>query len=288
MRDTVAAPIEEQVSGVEGMLYMSSTSTPEGNSQHFDLPVPFVAANEESRPFLEQLETSDDGQGLVTVWSLGREHAVSSYEIPSGGQRSDWPFPAEHISGLVLAHDGLSAIFGIGDAFCSPQPTTTGVTALDLRSGSTELLVSTKAEPSFPAVLPGNKVAFTANSSCRQFHDKPDPELLVYSRQTNSLIYRGRTQEATGWILASPELNRMVAYSGDWKHHFDWGDFTGWYYGPGRESFTVWDSQTLQPIARSQNIPKLASCTVRVSRSGRYLVTSGWRRDGVYAVYELP
>src|SRR5881275_1004670 len=30
LRDTVAAPIEEQVSGVEGMLYMSSTSTNDG------------------------------------------------------------------------------------------------------------------------------------------------------------------------------------------------------------------------------------------------------------------
>ena len=30
VRDTVAAPIEEQVSGVEGMLYMSSTSTNDG------------------------------------------------------------------------------------------------------------------------------------------------------------------------------------------------------------------------------------------------------------------
>ena len=30
MQDTVAAPIEEQVSGVEGMLYMSSTSTNDG------------------------------------------------------------------------------------------------------------------------------------------------------------------------------------------------------------------------------------------------------------------
>src|SRR5947207_7575877 len=30
VRDTVAAPIEEQVSGVEGMVYMSSTSTNDG------------------------------------------------------------------------------------------------------------------------------------------------------------------------------------------------------------------------------------------------------------------
>src|SRR5207253_8046083 len=30
VRDTVAAPIEEQVSGVEGMIYMSSTSTNDG------------------------------------------------------------------------------------------------------------------------------------------------------------------------------------------------------------------------------------------------------------------
>src|SRR5262249_3864136 len=31
VRDTVAAPIEQQVSGVEGMLYMSSQSTNDGN-----------------------------------------------------------------------------------------------------------------------------------------------------------------------------------------------------------------------------------------------------------------
>src|SRR5271167_2178027 len=30
VRDTVAAPIEEQISGVEGMIYMSSTSTNDG------------------------------------------------------------------------------------------------------------------------------------------------------------------------------------------------------------------------------------------------------------------
>ena len=30
LRDTVAAPIEEQVSGVEGMIYMSSTCTNDG------------------------------------------------------------------------------------------------------------------------------------------------------------------------------------------------------------------------------------------------------------------
>src|SRR6516225_11997110 len=30
VRDTVAAPIEEQVSGVEGMMYMSSTCTNDG------------------------------------------------------------------------------------------------------------------------------------------------------------------------------------------------------------------------------------------------------------------
>src|SRR5438128_12359132 len=31
VRDTVAAPIEEQVSGVEGMIYMSSTSANDGS-----------------------------------------------------------------------------------------------------------------------------------------------------------------------------------------------------------------------------------------------------------------
>src|SRR2546421_8882107 len=40
VRDTVAAPIEEQVSGVEGMLYMSSTSTNDGT---YSLTVPFRA-----------------------------------------------------------------------------------------------------------------------------------------------------------------------------------------------------------------------------------------------------
>src|SRR3954466_8629301 len=40
VRDTVAAPIEEQVSGVEGMLYMSSTSTNDGT---YSLTVAFKA-----------------------------------------------------------------------------------------------------------------------------------------------------------------------------------------------------------------------------------------------------
>src|SRR5205814_520504 len=40
VRDTVAAPIEEQVSGVEGMLYMSSTSTNDGT---YSLTVTFRA-----------------------------------------------------------------------------------------------------------------------------------------------------------------------------------------------------------------------------------------------------
>jgi multidrug efflux pump subunit AcrB len=40
LRDTVAAPIEEQVSGVEGMLYMSSTSTNDGT---YSLTVTFKA-----------------------------------------------------------------------------------------------------------------------------------------------------------------------------------------------------------------------------------------------------
>jgi len=187
-----------------------------------------------------------------------------------------------------LGDDGLSAIFAIGDPFCSPKPPTTGIIALNLRTGSTELFVDTKVKPSVPAVLPGKKIAFTVNKSCWLPRNKPDPELVVYSRSSDAVIYRGQTREATGWIVSAPESNRMVAYSGDWKRHFDWGDFSGWYYGPGRESFTVWDSQTLQPIARSQNIPKLTRCTVRISRSGRYIVTSGWRRDGTYAVYELP
>src|SRR5579885_3635100 len=38
VRDTVAAPIEEQVSGVEGMLYMSSRSTNDGS---YNLSVTF-------------------------------------------------------------------------------------------------------------------------------------------------------------------------------------------------------------------------------------------------------
>src|SRR5947209_11561444 len=40
VRDTVAAPIEEQISGVEGMLYMSSTSTNDGS---YSLTVTFRA-----------------------------------------------------------------------------------------------------------------------------------------------------------------------------------------------------------------------------------------------------
>src|SRR5205807_10570142 len=40
VRDTVAAPIEEQVSGVEGMVYMSSTSTNDGT---YSLTVTFRA-----------------------------------------------------------------------------------------------------------------------------------------------------------------------------------------------------------------------------------------------------
>jgi hypothetical protein len=258
-------------------------------TQKVGLPVPFPTGDKKKQPYLPQLEIAPNGRWVEVLWKVGRENAFSSYEIPSGGQNGGtWPFPEDDIAGFSLSEDGSSAIFSMGRAFCSSQANTTGVMALDLRSGSSELLVSTDSMPSSPAILPGNEVAITANRGCRNPDDKPDPELLVYSRKNNALVYRGRTQDATGWILATPKSNRMVAYSGDWKRHFDWGDFTGWYYSPGRESFTVWESPTLQPIARSQNIPKLASCGVRISRSGRYIVTSGWRRDARYALYELP
>ena len=256
--------------------------------QKVDLRAPLFGADKKRQPYLAQLEVARNDQ-VEILWKAGKESTFDSYELPSGGQSGgSWPFPDDDISGFSLSDDGSLAIFSAGRTFCAQEADTTGVMALNLRTGSTELFFSTASKPSLPAILSDDAVAVTANRGCKEPGAKPDPELLVYSRKTNALIYQARTQDATGWILTAPQANRMVAYSGDWKRRFDWGDFTGWYYTPGRESFTVWDSQTLQPIARSQNIPKLASFRVRISHSGKYMVTSGWRRDAQYAIYELP
>jgi hypothetical protein len=239
-------------------------------------------------PSLTAIEASRDNGRAIALWGFARQHAISTYEITTGAQLHSWLLPeAFFYSAFVEDDDGQSVLFVTGDVLCSPHPGPNGIFRLNMGTGAIESVEATATLPSVPALLSGSSIAFTVKKSC--FREKPRPEFVVYDTSTNAARYRGETQYATGWVLSAPESHRMVAYSGDWKRVFDWGDWTGWYYTPGRQTFTVWNSQTLEPLARSQNLPGLFACTVRISRSGRYIVTAGWHRQkGGYAVYELP
>lgn len=239
-------------------------------------------------PFLTAIEASRDNRHLVALWRFARQHAISTYEITTGIQLHSWLLPESFsYSGFVEDDDGQSVLFVTGDVLCSPHPGSNGIFRLNLGTGAVEPVETTAMRPSVPVLLSGGRIAFTVRKSC--LREKPQIEFAVYDTSTKAFPYRGETQYATGWVLSAPGSGRMITYSGDWKRVFDWGDWTGWYYTPRRQTFTVWDSQTLQPLARSQNFPGLFSCTVRISRSGRYIVTSGWHRQrGAYAVYEVP
>jgi hypothetical protein len=243
----------------------------------------------QTKPYLSAMEISSDNLQFVTMWTCGLQRAVSTYAVKTGTPSTSWPIPdGSTPNDFLLSPDGQSVTFSVGNAFCSPRPTLNGVYKLNVATGAIEPIVKTEMLPSIPAFLPRSSLAFSIKLFCSR--EKPRAELAVYDTSSNAFLYRKQTPYATGWVLSSPESRRMVTYSGDWKRVFDWGDFTGWYYTPGRQTFTVWDSQTLQPVARSQNLPGLSRNTVRMSRSGRYIVTSGWhmQKSAGHAVYELP
>lgn len=238
------------------------------------------------------MEVSPDSQRLIVIWTFGpSKYAVDIYEMTSYARLHSWALPDGFVSGFVWGSDGESAMFSIGNAWCPFPSATSGIYKVNLGSGATELLVKTANLPSAPAMLPNDRIAFTEPETCEGFGDKPRRDFKIYDTKLKSLISSIKTRDATGWVLSGDAGGQMVTYSGTWKLAFDWGDFRGWYYDAAQQTFTVWDSHTLQPLARSRNLPGLITCTMRVSRTGHYIVivSSGGLsyKHPVHAVYEL-
>lgn len=277
---------EEIVASFGSTLYVLRASDLKVIS-NFELQYPPAwVINGPATPRLVELELSPEGRRVIALFQFAREHAISVYDLASGAQTHSWSLPeGSWFSGFVVEQNGQSVLFPTGDLLCSQKPAS-GISRLDLETGVIETVVATPSLPSVPGLVGGATLAFTSKKTCPNPKEKPELEFEVYDITTRTYRYKGETRYATGWVSASAD--RLVTYSGDWKRYFDWGDWTGWYYAADHQTFTVWNSRTLQPLAQGQNIYHLSSG--RISRSGRYFVTFGvrLRKHQSFAVYEIP
>ncbi|MFH1117775.1 MAG: multidrug efflux RND transporter permease subunit [Pseudomonadota bacterium] len=122
--ETVAAPIEQQVNGVENMLYMSSQSSADGS---YTLNVTFelgtnidmntVLTQNRVAAALAQLPEEVQRQGVTTKKVSSALVAVISFYSPDG--RYDDLFVANYLT--IYVKDVLSRIRGIGDVMTFPS-----------------------------------------------------------------------------------------------------------------------------------------------------------------------
>jgi len=116
--DTVATPIEEQVNGVEGMLYMSSTCAADGSyalTVTFDIGTDLNIAQVlvQNRVALAQAQLPDDVKRQGITVKKQSTNIIMFVVLTSPGGRYDSLYLANY--GTLHIRDELSRINGVGD-----------------------------------------------------------------------------------------------------------------------------------------------------------------------------
>src|ERR1700744_5315675 len=117
MAETVAAPLEQQINGVEGMLYQSSQSTGDGKltitvtfTVGTDLNSAQVLVQNRVAVALPRLPSETQALGVVTTKSSPDFLFVVTFQSPDGS------LSPEYVSNYVLTHvqDPIARIQGVG------------------------------------------------------------------------------------------------------------------------------------------------------------------------------
>ena len=194
--NTVAAPVEQEVNGVQGMLYMNSRSSNDGMyqlsitfEQGTDVDMATVLVQNRVNAAMPKLPLEVQRQGVITKKSSTTFVSVISFYSPDG--RYDDLFLTNYLN--LFVKDRLARVPGVGDIFVFPikdygmriwldpnKMEARGLTTLDvvdsLRQQNVQVAAGQIGQPPAP---PGTDFQLTVNTLGRLVEPEQFEEIIV-------------------------------------------------------------------------------------------------------------
>jgi len=241
------------------------------------------------------LELSPTRRKVVVVWVRGFSNSwIDVVDIDSAKQTVwntrerglGWMNP----KAVSWTSDGEHLVVAVPNVFpCGRPSNTPDVFVVDPTSGTIENKLSTGLLVGDIAVTADDRL-FAVDFDCVGVFVNHDPKLRVFDLRTGKKLKElpGRGAGVRYAVSASPNNNRIAAYTGIVKAGFDWGDMVP-FDKHIDATISVWTLLDFDAVVTSQNLPERTSgrfrvagqVPLRMSPKGGYILQGG-------AIYELP
>lgn len=240
-------------------------------------------------PSVRAMELSPDGEVVAVLWVSEMLHGrIQLYDLSSGKSASSWDTPQGWIyftRGLAWHPDGKLLLIAIPNQTpCLSPGNEPDVFAFDVETGAIKHKFTTGLLTESIAVTADNRV-LAVDSDCLGVFRNHDPKLKVFDLITGRHLrdVSGRGTGVRYLVGTSADGSRFLAFTGNVRTKFDWGDFVPRDVVVDR-TFSVWSLSNYEGIVTSQNVQELSVWALRLSSKGRYAVSYG----KASFVYELP